>query len=307
MMTLLSLCISEYIGFMNTPYTFTEIDHSLLNPLNSDEQLVILKKGTEYPYRGIYTDHTENGTYYCRQCNEPLYSSSAKFDARCGWPAFDRELPGRVARVPDGDGIRTEIICSTCKAHLGHIFEGEGFTPTNPRHCVNSISMIFKPGEPITTALYAGGCFWGTQHLFSKKRGVLKAESGYSGGTTVNPAYQDVLTGKTGHYETVLVSYDPLKIAYEELTKYFLEIHDPGQIDGQGPDIGEQYKSVIFYRNRDQFDTAVRLIQSLEAGGMKAATRVLPQKTFYRAESYHQDYYRKKGTLPYCHYWTKRF
>ena len=133
------------------------------------------------------------------------------------------------------------------------------------------------------------------------------AESGYSGGTTENPTYQEVLTGKTGYYETVKVTYDPLKITYEELTKYFLEIHDPGQVDGQGPDIGSQYESAIFYRSRDQFDTAVKLIRRLETGGMKVATRVLPQKMFYRAESYHQDYYRKKGTLPYCHYWTKRF
>ncbi len=292
---------------MNTPYVFTEIDRSLLNPLDSDEQSVILRKGTEYPYRGIYTDYTESGTYYCKQCNEPLYSSVAKFDARCGWPAFDKGLPNRVARVPDADGIRTEIICFTCGAHLGHVFEGEGFTPTNTRHCVNSISMVFRPGEPVTTALYAGGCFWGTQYLFSKKSGVRTAESGYSGGTTENPTYQEVLTGKTGYYETVKVTYDPLKITYEELTKYFLEIHDPGQVDGQGPDIGSQYESAIFYRSRDQFDTAVKLIRRLETGGMKVATRVLPQKMFYRAESYHQDYYRKKGTLPYCHYWTKRF
>lgn len=304
---LLSSSISEYIYCMNTSYTFTEIDPSLLNPLNSEEEEVILHKGTEYPHRGIYTDYTEVGTYYCKQCGEPLYSSTAKFDAHCGWPAFDKELEGRVTRVPDADGMRTEILCSTCSAHLGHVFEGEGFTPTNTRHCVNSISMTFKAGEPMATALYAGGCFWGTQYLFSKTPGVWKAESGYSGGDLVDPTYQDVLTGRTGHYETVKVTYNPLKISYEELTKYFLEIHDPSQVDGQGPDIGEQYKSVIFYRSRDQFETALKLIHQLEDGGMKVATQLLPQKPFYRAEFYHQDYYQKKGTLPYCHYWTKRF
>jgi len=292
---------------MNNRFTFTEIDPELLNPLNSEEGLVLLQKATEYPHRGAYTDFTGNGTYYCKQCGEPLYTSDSKFDAHCGWPSFDREIPNRVTRQLDADGQRTEIVCTTCGGHLGHVFEGEGFTETNTRHCVNSLSMEFKPGEPMATALYAGGCFWGTQYLFSKTPGVWKAESGYSGGTLANPTYQDVLTGTTGHFETVKVTYNPLKISYEDLTKYFLEIHDPSQVDGQGPDIGPQYKSAIFYRSRDQFDTTVRLIEELEAKGMTVATELLAEKPFYRAEFYHQDYYTKKGSLPYCHYWTKRF
>ncbi len=152
-------------------------------------------------------------------------------------------------------------------------------------------------------------CRWvllGTPVSLFQESGVRTAESGYSGGTTENPTYQEVLTGKTGYYETVRVTYDPLKITYEELTEYFWRFMIPVKSTDRGR-YRIEYESAIFYRSRDQFDTALKLIRRLETGGMKVATRVLPQKMFYRAESYHQDYYRKKGTLPYCHYWTKRF
>ncbi|MGI0141758.1 MAG: methionine-R-sulfoxide reductase [Candidatus Micrarchaeales archaeon] len=116
-----------------------------LNKLTKEEERVIVNKGTEMPFTGEYDDFYRDGTYVCRRCGQPLYKSDRKFDAHCGWPAFDQEIKGAVKRLPDPDGMRIEIECANCGAHLGHVFEGEHYTETNTRHCVNSISMKFIP------------------------------------------------------------------------------------------------------------------------------------------------------------------
>ncbi|MGE3063912.1 MAG: bifunctional methionine sulfoxide reductase B/A protein [bacterium] len=278
--------------------------------LTSEEKRVILNKGTEMPFTGEYNNLFEEGAYKCRQCGSLLYLSTSKFKSTCGWPSFDDEIDGAVKRIPDADGVRIEIQCANCGAHLGHVFEGEGYTDKNIRHCVNSISLIFVPKkEEIVEkkAYYAGGCFWGVEYFFEKTDGVVSAVSGYMGGKKENPTYKEVCTGATEHLETVEVTYNPDKISYEELSKLFFEIHDPTQANGQGPDIGEQYKSVVFYSDESEKQTAEKLIDILKNKGYNVVTKVLPYSKFYIAEDYHQDYYVQNGKKPYCHVYMKKF
>lgn len=278
-------------------------------PLTDKEREVILNKGTEKPFSGEYNKFDKKGTFHCKQCDAPLYNSSSKFDSGCGWPSFDQEIPSAVKRVPDKDGRRTEIICNHCGAHLGHVFTGEGFTDKNTRHCVNSISLVFKEEKQQNRedAYFAGGCFWGVEALIEKLYGVISAESGYMGGSIKNPTYEIVSSGKSGHIESVHVVFDPKKISYEQLAKYFFEIHDPTQTDRQGPDIGQQYRSEIFYVDQTQKQIAEKLIRTLQLKGYDVTTVLSKAETFYPAESYHQDYYKKNGKTPYCHVYQKRF
>lgn len=282
------------------------------NNLTPDEQKVIINKGTERSFTGKYYTFDGDGTYLCKQCNAPLYKSNDKFDAHCGWPSFDDEIPGAITRKTDADGHRTEILCANCGAHLGHVFEGEGFTDKNTRHCVNSISLNFVPvqlnvQQNLQRAIFAGGCFWGVEYYLQKQAGVVSTTVGYIGGSTDNPTYQDVCSHSTGHAEAVEVYFDPTIVSFEKLAKLFFEIHDPTQVDRQGPDVGNQYRSEIFYVNDYQKEIAEDLIKQLKDKGYFVATKLTPATEFFSAEDYHQDYYKYKGSMPYCHVRTKRF
>ena len=278
------------------------------NELTDEEKRVILYKGTERAFSGEYWDHHEDGIYTCKQCGAPLFDSDTKFDSGTGWPSFDEAIPGAVKQVSDADGWRTEIVCAQCGAHLGHVFYGEGLTDKDTRNCVNSVSLRFLPEEETPQkAIFAGGCFWGIEYHFSNVEGVLSTRVGYTGGHTENPTYQEVCSHTTGHIEAIEVTFDPTKTSYAELARLFFNIHDPTQINRQGPDIGEQYKSAIFYLDEEQKRVAESLIGILEEKGYKIATELIPASTFWEAEEYHQDYYEKKGSQPYCHIYTERF
>ncbi|MGL5981187.1 MAG: bifunctional methionine sulfoxide reductase B/A protein [Phocaeicola sp.] len=278
-----------------------------MKKLTDAEKYVMEQKGTEAPFSGKYNDFYESGTYSCKKCGAPLYRSSDKFDSGCGWPSFDDEIKGAIKHSIDPDGKRIEITCTRCGAHLGHLFEGETFTPKNIRHCVNSIALEFTPTLQQEIAIFAGGCFWGVEHLMQQQEGIVSVESGYTGGQTKNPTYEEVCSHNTGHAEAVRVTFNPSKVGYETVAKLFFEIHDPTQLNRQGPDIGDQYRSEVFYTNEKQKEVTEKLIQQLRAKGLDVKTALTKSTTFYPAENYHQDYYQKKGTEPYCHIRIKRF
>ena len=284
---------------------------SSCNPLSPDEERVIVHKGTEAPFSGKYYLNKESGIYLCKRCDAPLFRSTDKFESGSGWPSFDDEIKGAVRQIPDADGRRTEIVCANCGAHLGHVFVREGLTPKNVRHCVNSLSLNFRPEAVVEKqtqkAIFAGGCFWGVEYHFNKIKGVLSAKSGYTGGVTENPSYKAVCTGKTGHTEAVEVEFDPALVSYETLAKLFFEIHDPTQVNRQGPDIATQYRSAVFYTDDAQKAVAEKLIAELKGKGYHVVTSIEKAGKFWEAEAYHQDYYEKNGHQPYCHIYQKRF
>ena len=282
--------------------------------LTAEEERVIVHKGTEPAFTGAYTDLEERGTYRCKRCNTALFPSTSKFHSGCGWPSFDEALPGAVQEVPDADGRRMEIVCAACKGHLGHVFRGERMTDKDTRHCVNSVSLHFEPDhiQPDAApqraeAFFAGGCFWGVEYYFDKAPGVLAAESGYMGGSADTATYDYVKKGATGHAEAVRVVFDPARTTYEALARLFFEVHDPTQLNRQGPDVGTQYRSTVFCRTDSERATISKLIGELKGRGLKVATTIEAAEAFHKAEEYHQGWYDRRGSLPSCHARVRRF
>ncbi|MBN1492481.1 MAG: bifunctional methionine sulfoxide reductase B/A protein [Phycisphaerae bacterium] len=297
-------------GYDLSPLSEKRIDE-LARDLSPDERKILLAKGTERAGCGVLLGNKEPGTYACRLCELPLFSSDAKFESGTGWPSFFRPFdPAHVRNVRDTSHgmVRMEIQCARCGSHLGHVFN-DGPPPTGLRYCMNSAALQFhKVGQQppsdtqpaaTATAYFAGGCFWGVEDRFQQIPGVIDAVSGYMGGKTKNPGYKEVCSGKTGHAETVRVTFDPHRVTYPELLDWFFRFHDPTQKNRQGPDVGTQYRSAIFVVDATQRRQAEEAIAALERskvlGRRSIATIVADADVFYEAEAYHQDYHVRHG------------
>ena len=266
--------------------------------LTPEEKHIIKNKGTEAPFTGEYNEHFEAGIFICRACENPLYESNTKFNSGCGWPSFDDEIEGAITRYEDlsGGRISTEICCAKCDGHLGHVFEGEQITVKDTRHCVNSLSIRFKPYAQLQKATFGAGCFWSVEKLFKEIKGVYLASVGYMGGDTDKPTYKEVCSGTSNHAEVVDIYFNAEEVSYNTLLDLFWSNHNPTTLNRQGPDNGTQYRSVIFYHNEQQkMETEQSKKQQQQHFNNKIVTQIVPASTFYRAEEYHQNYLNKNN------------
>lgn len=289
---------------MDSPKKVVKSEEEWKKELSPDQYRILRQAGTERAFTGALNDVYDPGLYRCGACGAPLFRSDTKYDHGTGWPSFTAPITDGAIEYRDDNTYgmsRVEVRCAACGSHLGHVFD-DGPAPTGKHYCINSASMKFEKATTVPAgpakATFAAGCFWGVEFKLSQVPGVLSTRVGYTGGATKDPSYEEVCTDGTGHAEAVEVTYDPAKVSYEKLLDVFFSLHDPTQVDRQGPDVGTQYRTAVFYHSAAQELAASTAIKKLNASGKfrrPIATQVVPADTFYPAEEYHQKYYQKRG------------
>jgi len=273
--------------------------------LLTEEQFRVTRlKGTERAGSGEFCERHEPGLYGCVCCNTPLFDSREKFDSSSGWPSFTLPVKENAIKYKKDTShgmIRIEAMCNTCDAHQGHVFP-DGPAPSGLRYCINSISMkLINDSQKEESLVVGNGCFWCTEAVFQNINGVLKVESGYSGGFIKNPAYREISQGTTGHAEVIQLTFNPDIIAYADLLRIFFTTHDPTTLNRQGYDSGTQYRSVIFFRGNEEEKLAKEVLNEMQAVyEQPIVTEISQLGAFYKADQDHQDYYNQNKGNSYC-------
>ncbi len=315
--------ISDASAQATTKIPPKEVLKKLLTP---EQYKCTQEAGTEKPFNNAYWNKKDDGIYVDVVSGEALFSSLNKYDSGSGWPSFDRPIDDKSMVKHEDKSLnmnRTEIRSKVGNSHLGHLFDDGPKNTTGLRYCINSASMKFVPLDKMKeqgygaymfsfaekkgwkVATLAGGCFWGVEELLRKLPGVIETQVGYSGGNVENATYEIVKKGKSQHAEAVQILFDPKKISYEALLLEFFKLHDPTTVNQQGNDKGTQYRSAIFFMDKEQQQVAEKVkarVDKSKQWKKPVVTEITSFAKFWRAEDEHQKYLEKIPDGYTCHF-----